>query len=58
MSEITEKQAEAVAALYDAPILSKYHGPNGFEVERFVTDYEAWSLKKRAAILAAESHQP
>ena len=25
-----------------APILSKYHGQRGFEVERFINDYTAW----------------
>lgn len=34
------------AALSDAPILSKYHGHHGFEVERFIVDYEVW--KRRA----------
>ncbi|RPJ19481.1 MAG: hypothetical protein EHM33_30190 [Chloroflexi bacterium] len=25
-----------------APILSKYHGRNGFEQERFIDDYNKW----------------
>ena len=34
------------AVISDAPILSKYHGHHGFEVERFIADYETW--KRRA----------
>jgi hypothetical protein len=33
-----------------APVLSKYHGMQGFEVERFIVDYELWKKKCRAII--------
>jgi len=32
-------------ALKAAPILSKYHGMRGFEVERFISDYEAFMAR-------------
>jgi hypothetical protein len=41
-SQAATIREEAVA---DAPILSKYHGQRGFEVERFIADYEAWKLR-------------
>jgi hypothetical protein len=41
---------ECREALTEAPILSKYHGYMGFEVERFIADYEAWTVKRRAAL--------
>lgn len=54
------KHARLVAAapdLYEvadeAPILSKYHGNQGFDLERFVVDYDAWSQKRRAALAKA-----
>lgn len=37
---------DLVAALNDAPILSKYHGQHGFDVERFILDYEKWSANR------------
>lgn len=40
-------------ALADAPILSKYHGVGGFEVARFISDYEAWRTSARAALAKA-----
>lgn len=42
---------ECVRALEDPPILSKYHGMRGFEVERFIADYDAW-IARRHAVLA------
>lgn len=36
-----------------APILSKYHGMRGFEVMRFIADYEAWNITRRAALAVA-----
>lgn len=44
-----------------APILSKYHGERGFELERFIADYEAWNATRRAALakcVAPASHCP
>lgn len=40
----------AVAALGNAPILSKYHGQTGFELFRFCDDYETWRITARAAL--------
>jgi hypothetical protein len=45
-AEAADEIERLTAAIKDAPILSKYHGHHGFEVERFITDYEAW--KRRA----------
>ena len=45
---------DMLAALGDAPIMSKYHGQHGFEANRFIADYEAWRVKARAAIAKAE----
>ena len=41
-------------ALGCAPIPSKYHGARGFEADRFLADYEAWAIQKRAALAKAE----
>jgi hypothetical protein len=38
------------AALTEAPIISKYHGVRGFEADRFIADYNTWSVTKRAAL--------
>ena len=46
---------DMLAALYAAPIMSKYHGHQGFEAERFIMDYEAWRVIARAAIAKAET---
>lgn len=47
----------AAPSMYDAldaaPILSAYHGADGFETERFVADYEAWMAQRRAALAAS-----
>ena len=48
--ELDEIRARLRAALETAPILSKYHGHHGFEVERFIKDYEAWSDSTRQAL--------
>jgi hypothetical protein len=45
---------DMLAALEDAPTMSKYHGQRGFEADRFIADYEAWRVKARAAIAKAE----
>ncbi len=46
--------APDLAAVADeAPIISKYHGTHGFDVERFIGDYEAWNVKRRAALAKA-----
>lgn len=41
------------AVCEDAPIVSKYHGQHGFELERFISDYEAWGVGARAALTKA-----
>lgn len=38
-----------------APIVSQYHGVRGFETERFIADYQAWTEKRRAALAKAEA---
>lgn len=45
---------ELYEALSDAPILSKYHGMNGFEEARFFADYDAFMAKRRSAIAPVE----
>lgn len=45
-------------ALGDAPVLSKYHGLHGFEVERFIADYESWRTRARAALAKARGETP
>jgi hypothetical protein len=46
-----ESQLAAMGeALTAAPILSKYHGRGGFDVERFITDYQAWKTLARSAL--------
>lgn len=47
---LTDRERTALEALDDSPILSKYHGARGFDIERFVEDYEAWKLKARDAL--------
>ena len=37
----------------EAPVLSKYHGQHGFEVERFIADYETWMARRRAVMARA-----
>ena len=44
---------ELYEAVASAPILSKYHGQRGFDVERFIEDYEAWRVTCRAALAKA-----
>jgi hypothetical protein len=41
-------------ALRVAPILSKYHGMNGFEVERFIRDYDAFKTRIDGTALTQE----
>ena len=48
---------DLLEAVETAPVLSKYHGQNGFEVERFIADYEAWDAKRRAAIARAAGQE-
>lgn len=51
--ELADKTAEAERmreALTTAPILSKYHGPRGFEREEFITEYRAWRERCREAL--------
>lgn len=44
---------ETVKVLDARPIMSKYHGCNGFEVEQFIVDYEAWSVMAREVLAKA-----
>jgi hypothetical protein len=44
---------ELAAVADEAPILSKYHGTHGFDVEGFIADYEAWNVTRRAALAKA-----
>lgn len=45
-----EERDAAVAALARAPILSKFHGERGFELENFVEAYAGWKVEARAAL--------
>lgn len=44
---------DLLGALGSAPVLSKYHGVTGFDLDDFVHDYEAWMNQRRAAIAKA-----
>lgn len=44
---------DMAGVLDEAPVPSKYHGANGFEVDRFLADYEAWMGRRRAALAKA-----
>jgi hypothetical protein len=50
VAALIRKQASALAeakeALSSAPIPSKYHGQRGFELERFLADYETFVRNK------------
>lgn len=41
---------DLVAALDGAPVISKYHGHNGFDAECFIVDYETWRVTARAVL--------
>lgn len=45
-------------AIESAPILSKYHGQRGFEVERFIEDYAAWGAACARVVASAEVQEP
>lgn len=53
--ETAKQRNELLAALEEAPIISKYHGHKGFEVNRFLEDYQIWASKARAAIKSADT---
>lgn len=44
---------ELLETVQSTPIISKYHGTKGFEVERFITDYEAWRTNANIIIIKA-----
>ncbi len=44
---------ELYSVANEAPVLSQYHGQHGFEVERFIADYEAWGTKRRIVLAKA-----
>ena len=46
---------DLLSACEGAPTLSRYHGQRGFEVERFIVDYEAWCATCRAAAKKART---
>lgn len=48
--ELQMVRNDLVEALEAAPILSKYHGHQGFEVERFIKDYDTWGDVRRATL--------
>ena len=50
MSDARAQVAELAMVAAEAPNLSRYHGARGFELERFIVDYEAWAATKRAAL--------
>lgn len=51
---LTIAARDLLAALKEYPILSKYHGQHGFELERFISDYEAWTANARNVTAKAE----
>lgn len=44
-SKLVQCVEERLEILDSAPVLSKYHGQNGFEAERFIADYTAWRAR-------------
>lgn len=55
-----EANARLIAAAPDledvldgAPIASQYHGPHGFDVDRFLTAYETFMARRRAVLAKA-----
>lgn len=44
---------DMLEALLEAPIPSKYHGSEGFDVDQFLADYAVFSTMKRDAIAVA-----
>jgi len=51
-----DKQIAALRRTIDcSPILSQYHGHQGFEVERFVVDYETWRVAARGMFTEKKS---
>jgi len=60
MDEESRANARLIAAapeLYDvaesAPVISKYHGSRGFDVEGFIVEYEEWMARRRAIMAKA-----
>ena len=56
VEKLEASYAELLETLNEAPVSSKYHGPRGFETNRFLADYEAWMENRRAAIAKAEGN--
>lgn len=52
----TAKVEKVRKALSGAPIISKYHGQRGFDVERFIADYSDWGRTAREALALLEPH--
>ena len=47
-------QPGLVVVAETAPIISKYHGHHGFDVNRFINDYAVWNKTANAALKAAK----
>lgn len=45
-----------VEAARKPPIPSKYHGRQGFDVEGFLEDYDAWLSRRAEALAALDAH--
>ncbi len=45
-----DHQCRILDVLNSAPIMSKYHGANGFDGERFIAEYEAWRTVARSIV--------
>lgn len=50
IAELTAERDMLAKALEDAPIISKFHGPYGFDREAFIDAYEEWRAKAREAL--------
>ncbi len=50
IAELTAERDMLAKALQDAPILSKFHGDRGFDVDGFIVAYDAWRAKARVAL--------
>jgi hypothetical protein len=50
IDQANERTVRLERLLNAAPTLSKYHGQSGFEIERFIADYEVWRTKCRTVL--------
>lgn len=54
LAALGEPDPGLLALANNSPILSKYHGAGGFDLERFIKDYEIWREDLRAYLSQKE----